>query len=385
MTLNNEFNKVKDDLFGMAKQLYDNPELGDQEYESMELFVDYLRSHDFLVETGISGRPTAFRAEISGKTDGPTVAFLAEYDALPGIGHACGHNLISNMAVGAGVILSKHLDNIGGKVIVLGTPAEETNGAKVPMSEQGMFDDIDVAMMVHPSGESEESGSTLAMDAIQFSFTGKASHAAASPELGINALDGVIQLFNGINALREHLQDDIRMHGVIVEGGEAANIVPEKAVAQFYFRAEKREDLDQVVEKVTNIANGAALMTGTSVDMSNYELSYDNMVTNQALSDTFTKNLKKVSTRTVHPPAGAMGSADMGNVSKVTAAIHPYVGMNEPGLTFHTTNFADKTITEDGREALTSAVLALAQTGYEIIEDKDLLQAIKTEFNKSKR
>src|SRR5699024_8898401 len=176
-----------------------------------------------------------------------------------------------------GIVLSKFIDSIGGRVIVFGTPAEETNGAKVPMSEQGIFTDVDVAMMVHPAGVSMESGASLAMDTIQFSFTGKASHAAAAPEEGINALDGVIQLFNGINALREHLPTDIRIHGIISEGGKAANIVPEKAVAQFYIRAEKREDLNEVVEKVKNIANGAASMTGATVDISNYELSYDNM------------------------------------------------------------------------------------------------------------
>src|SRR5699024_6385144 len=196
----------------------------------------------------------------------------------PNIGHGCGHNLIATMSVGAGIVLSKFIDSIGGRVIVFGTPAEETNGAKVPMSEQGIFTDVDVAMMVHPAGVSMESGSSLAMDAIQFAFHGKASHAAGAPEEGINALDGVIQLFNGINALREHLPTDVRMHGIISEGGQAANIVPEKAVAQFYFRAEKRDALNEVVKKVKNIAHGAALTTGTTVNISNYELSYDNMV-----------------------------------------------------------------------------------------------------------
>lgn len=380
MTFKEEFNQIKDDLFNMSQQLYDNPELGDEEYESMKLLVNYLRSHQFDVETRLVDRPTSFRAEFKGEKNGPTVAFLAEYDALPGIGHGCGHNLIATIAVGAGVVLSNRLQDIGGKVIVLGTPAEETNGAKVSMSEEGIFDDIDIAMMVHPSGESEESGASLAMDALQFSFTGKSAHAAAAPEQGINALDAVIQLFNGINALREHLPDDIRMHGVISEGGKAANIVPDKAVAQFYFRAEKREDLDEVVKKVTNIANGAALMTGATVDISNYELSYDNMMTNQVLSDTFTKNLKTVSSRPINPAAKAAGSADMGNVSQVVPSIHPYIGMNEPGLTFHTKAFADKTVTNDGREAITSAVLALAQTGYDVLTDKDLLAAIKDEF-----
>lgn len=381
MSVTSEFGHVKSELLEISNHLYENPELGDEEYESMKLLVNYLRSHNFEVETGIVGRPTAFRAEFKGNKPGPTIAYLAEYDALPGIGHGCGHNLIATISVGAGVVLSKQVQEIGGKVIVFGTPAEETNGAKVPMSEQGIFNDIDVAMMVHPADLSSESGVSLAMDAIQFSFTGKASHAAGSPEKGINALDGVIQLFNGINALREHLPTDVRIHGIITEGGEAANIVPEKAVAQFYVRAEKREDLDEVVEKVKNIANGAASMTGATVDISNYELSYDNMVTNKSLSNTFTKNLRAYSKLPVQPAKKAGGSADMGNVSRVVPSIHPYVGLNEPGLTLHTKAFANKTITEDGQEAIAQAVVALAQTGYDVISDQELLAEIKKEFS----
>ncbi|RLL43627.1 M20 family peptidase [Oceanobacillus piezotolerans] len=380
MNLAENFEETKDELIKISNHLYNNPELGDEEFESMKLLVAYLRSHHFEVETGIVDRPTAFRAEFSGDKPGPTVAFLAEYDALPGIGHGCGHNLIATMAVGAGVVLSKHIQEIGGKVVVLGTPAEETSGAKVPMAEQGTFDDIDVAMMVHPADVSSESGPMLAMDALQFDFTGKASHAAASPEEGINALDAVIQLFNGINALREHVPSDVRIHGIITEGGQAANIVPEKAVAQFYIRANERNVVDEVVKKVRNIAEGAALMTGASVAISNYELSYDNMVNNKALSDIFTKNLKSYSPHPVYPPVPATGSADMGNVSQVVPAIHPYVGLNEPGLVFHTKEFADKTITKDGETAIADAVLALAQTGYDIITDHDLLSTIKNEF-----
>ncbi len=384
MAIQENFNQIKDDLMDMSQQLFDNPELGDEEYESSKLLVDYLRSHDFTVEAGLVDRPTSFKAEFTGEKDGPTIAFLAEYDALPRIGHGCGHNLIATIAVGAGVILSKQLKDIGGKIVVLGTPAEETNGAKVPMSKQGVFDDIDVAMMVHPAGDSEKSGASLAMDAIQFDFHGKTSHAAASPEKGINALDGVIQFFNGINALREHVPEDIRMHGIITNGGEAANIVPDHATAQFYFRAKKREVLDQVVEKVKRVADGVASITGTTVELSNYELGYDNMVTNEALSDAFTKNLQDVSVYPILPAAGATGSTDMGDVSQVVPAIHPYIGLNNSDLIHHTIEFADQTVTKDGCEALESAILALAQTGYDLIDDDVLFETVQKEFNEDK-
>lgn len=373
--------KIEKQLVDMSNHLYENPELGDEEYESMKLLVDYLESHQFEVKTGIVNRPTAFKAVFKSEKPGPTIAYLAEYDALPGIGHGCGHNMIGTMSVGAGVLLSKVVQETGGTVVVLGTPAEETNGAKVPMSEQGIFNDIDVAMILHPSDQSYESGDSLAMDAIQFAYTGKSSHAAASPEEGINALDSVIQLFNGINALREHVTTDVRIHGVISEGGQAANIVPDRAVAQFYIRAAEREGLNSVVDKVTRIAEGAALMTGATLEVSNYELSYDNMITNKALSQAFSNNLSSVCDQPIIPAKLDYGSIDMGNVSQVVPAIHPYIGLHKKGIVAHTTEFAEQTVTEEGHHALIKGALALAQTGYDVITDHQLLEKIKTEFN----
>ncbi|MFL6554903.1 MAG: M20 family metallopeptidase, partial [Bacillus sp. (in: firmicutes)] len=263
--LKNYLETIQNKLWEISDSLYHNPELGDQEFVSMQRLVDFLEENKFAVEKGIVGRPTAFKAVYDSKKEGPTIAYLSEYDALPEVGHGCGHNLIGTMSAGAGVLLSKIVDEIGGRVVVLGTPAEETNGAKVPMAEQGIFDDIDAAMILHPADESYESGESLAMDAIQFDFRGRTSHAAASPEKGINALDAVIQLFNGINALRQHVTSDVRIHGIIKEGGVAANIVPDKAVAQFYVRAKDRSYLNEVVQKVISIAKGASSMTGAEV------------------------------------------------------------------------------------------------------------------------
>lgn len=382
--LNNELDKIISNLWDMSDHLYANPELGDQEYESMKLLTDFLAKHHFTVENNVAGRPTAFKAEFDSGKPGPRIAYLAEYDALPGVGHGCGHNLIGTMSTGAGVTLSKLVNKIGGSIVVFGTPAEETNGAKVPMSEQGTFHNIDVAMMVHPGDESYESGDSLAMDAVQFSYSGKASHAAAAPEEGINALDSVIQLFNGINALRQHVTPDVRIHGIISEGGQAANVVPDKATAQFYIRAKDRSYLNEVVDKVKQIAVSAASMTGALLEISNYELSYDNMITNHTLSDTFTANLRNVSHHPVHKAKGSYGSIDMGNVSHVVPAIHPYIGLNKPGLVAHTKEFADQTITEDGHQTLRNGALALAATGYDILTDESLLKAIKEEFKQTR-
>ncbi|WP_077622262.1 M20 family metallopeptidase [Sediminibacillus massiliensis] len=381
--LQREVKNIEQKLWDMSDHLYHNPELGDEEYKSMKLLTDFLEAHRFKVETGIVERPTAFKAVYDSNLEGPTIAYLAEYDALPGVGHGCGHNLIGTMGTGAGVLLSKVVDEIGGRVVVLGTPAEETNGAKVPMAEQGVFKDIDAAMILHPADESYESGESLAMDAIQFEYQGRTSHAAASPEEGINALDSVIQLYNGINALRQHVTSDVRIHGVITEGGVAANVVPDRAVAQFYVRAKDRGYLNQVVQKVKNIARGAADMTGAEVKISNYELSYDDMVTNKTLSKLFTDNLLAAGIQKIHKAKDSYGSIDMGNVSKVVPAIHPYIGLDSPGLVAHTKEFADTTITDNSHTVLSKGVLALATTGYDLITNKQLLEMMKKEFEQN--
>lgn len=378
--LRHHLSQIESKLWEMSDYLYHHPELGDQEYQSMKLLTDFLTSHGFAVEKGIVGRPTAFKAVYDSGKPGPAVAFLCEYDALPGVGHGCGHNMIGTMSAGAGVLLSKIIGETGGRVVVLGTPAEETNGAKVAMAEQGIFNGIDAAMIVHPADESYESGESLAMDAIQFDFRGKSAHAASNPEDGINALDAAIQLFNGVNALRQHVTSDVRIHGIIKEGGIAANIVPDKAVAQFYVRAKARAVLNEVVEKVKRIAQGAAIMTGAAVQISNYELSYDNMITNKTLSNMFTENLLQTKVKKVNPPKTSYGSIDMGNVSHVVPAIHPYIGLDAPGLVAHTKAFADMTITDNAHQILSSGALALAMTGFDLLKNGEFLEKVKGEF-----
>ncbi|WP_040981998.1 M20 family metallopeptidase [Oceanobacillus jeddahense] len=376
--------EIQQELWDISKKMYDNPELGDEEFESMKLLTNLLKAHHFQVETNIVDRPTAFQAEYDSGKPGPVIAYLAEYDALPEIGHGCGHNLIGTMSTGAGIALSKIVDQTGGKIIVFGTPAEETNGAKVPMSKEGIFDEIDVAMLLHPEGVSRESGASLANDALQFKYIGKAAHAAASPEEGINALDSIIQLFNGINALREHLPSEVRIHGIISNGGEAANIVPDLAVAQFYIRAESRNILDETKDKVIQIAEGAALMTGAALEISAYEIGYNNMITNQPLSDIFTKNLKMITNETVYPAQLLKGSMDMGDVSRVVPAIHPSIGIGDPSLVLHTKAFASQTVSATGKRALLDGALALACTGYDVLSDPALLEKIRAEFEDKK-
>ncbi|MER2061247.1 MAG: M20 family metallopeptidase [Niallia sp.] len=365
----------------------ENPELGHEEFKACKILTDTLKEHDFHVEIGICDLPTAFKATYDSGKEGPVIGYMAEYDALPELGHACGHNLIGTMGIAAGIGLSKVLAETGGKVIVYGTPAEETKGGKVTMAEAGLFEELDVAMMVHPLDNYMKSGDSLAMDAIQFEFFGKSAHAAASPHLGINALDAVLHTFNSINALRQHIKPDARIHGVITEGGKAANIVPDYAVAQFYVRAGKREDVNILVEKVKKCAEGAALQTGATVKSSFYEFSYDDMITNKALSNVFTSQLVSLGVEEVeiHEQRDGSGSLDMGNVSQVVPSIHPYVKICNEAYACHTHEFREAAMSDQGRDAMMLGAKSMALTGLEILTNKELLATIKEEFLKNKQ
>jgi amidohydrolase len=278
--------------------------------------------------------------------------------------------MIGVMSAGAGVLLSKVVAEVGGKVYVFGTPAEETNGAKVAMSDAGLFDQMDAVMMVHPAPVTEESGSSLAMDALQFDYFGQTAHAAGDPERGVNALNAVIQLYNGIDALRQHVTSDVRMHGIITNGGVAANIVPERATAQFYIRAATKERLAIVREKVLKIAQGAALMTGASLEVSNYELSYDNLKSNQVLSQTFSNHLRDLGITEINQANNSSGSVDIGNVSNIAPSIHPYISISKQPLTVHTKEFAQATTSDFAHEQMILAILALTYTGYDVLSEK---------------
>lgn len=361
--------EIHKELCEISDFIYHNPELGNEEYKAVEKLTSFLQEHNFEIETEFLGIKTGFRATYDSNKEGPIIGYLCEYDALPEIGHGCGHNMIGAMSAGAGIILSKVLNEIGGKIIVYGTPAEETNGAKVIFAEQGVFDELDVAMMVHPSDKTIESGTSMALYPLQFTYTGKTAHAASCPQDGINALNSVIQLFNGIDALRQHVTPDVRMHGIITNGGVAANIVPDKAVAQFYFRASTKEILDDVLVKVKNIAQGAALMTGSTLEMTRYELPNDNLKTNKNLSEAFSENLRTLGIKDICE-AKDTGSSDIGNVSHKTPTIHPYIGISNCSVTGHSINMADATITPFAHERLLTGTLALAYTGYDVLIKK---------------
>ncbi|MDF2655995.1 MAG: amidohydrolase [Bacillota bacterium] len=369
-----------DEFFQLSSWLYEHPELGEEEYQAAELLSDFFASEGFAVERGIYGFETAFRATAGGRKAGAHIAFFCEYDALPQIGHGCGHNLISAMSAGAAVGLKEELEEIGGTITVFGTPAEETNGIKGILAEKGAFEGVTAAMMAHPNVITEESGTSLALTALKFEFFGKAAHAAAMPEKGINALDAVILLFNGVNALRQHVPSDVRIHGIITDGGVAPNIVPDYAAAKFYLRSKDKETLASVIEKVKRCAEGAEAMSGASCKISRFENAYDNLRTNQTLSNLFTANLKALGETEVHGASDGIGSIDIGNVSHVVPVIHPWIGMGNGELVIHTKEFAECTITEQGKETLLKGACALAMTAYDVITSEAAQSKIQEEF-----
>lgn len=383
--LSKKYDGIFKDLKELNEYIYNNPELGRKEFKACEAHKNILKKYGFKVTDNYIGIETAYLAEYSSEKDGPKIAYLAEYDALPEVGHGCGHNVLGTTSVGAGILLKDFIDEFGGTVFIYGTPAEETFGAKVDMAEAGCFDNIDAAMVSHPTGKSHErSGTSQAMEALQFTFKGKTAHAAGDPYNGINALDGVIQFFNSVNALRQQTKDSARIHGIISNGGEAANIIPDLAVANFYVREATTKEMMKLSERVKNCAKGAALATGTELEIENYEYTFKHLVTNETLSDAYVKNLNLQGVENV-PVSEPSGSSDCGDVSHHCPTIHSYFPISKCELTGHSIEFAKASISEEAYKGMKEAVLALTMTGKDILSDKELLKKIKDEFVKAKK
>ncbi len=358
---------LKGDIIEISDRIHKNPELGFEEYKACAWLTAMLSEHGFEVEKGVAGLDTAFRATFTGTKEYPKIALLAEYDALPEIGHACGHNIIAASSVGAAIALSKL--SLPGTIVVLGTPAEEGGGGKVTMVEQGIFKDIEAAMMIHPADKNLVWKGSLATKKIIMKFKGKLAHAAANPQKGINALDAVIQTFNNINALRQHLTEDIRIHGIITHGGIRPNIVPDYAEAHFYVRALDDNYLLEMLEKVKNCARGAALGQGAKVDFE-VERGYKSRKLHHTLVEAFRSNLMALGVTPDAPPEyGGMGSSDIGDVSHVVPAIHPYISITEGELASHSHEFAEAACSEKGHQGLLVGAKALAMTAIDLFID----------------
>lgn len=366
----------------MTDYIFDNPELGKMEFKAQKYLTDELRSNGFSVVTGVGSIDTAFRAEFDLQKPGPVVAFIAEYDALPQMGHACHHHIIASSSVNTAIALSRLKENLCGKIVVMGTPAEEGMGAKGAMSRNGAFKGLDVGLMFHGGSKNSTSLIVLAMDGFEFTYKGKAAHAAAAPHEGVNALDAVILLFTSINALRQQLKQDVRIHGIINKGGDAVNIIPETAAAQFYIRARKRKYLNVVIEKVKNCARGAALQTGAELEITVFDDPCNDLLKNNILIAEYERNFISLGGEIDGEPF-LLGSSDIGSLSYEMPVIHPMVKTAGDGLALHTEEFLKYGKTDIAYEGMMLGMKSMALTGARILLEPEFLIAVKEEFKAS--
>ncbi len=389
-----ESEKIFPELKKLKDEIGENPELGSEEEKSSKLLVDCLKSHGFEVEYPFFGMHTAFKGIYKGAKPGPTIAILAEYDALPGVGHGCGHNIIGTSGIGAGIAVSKLMDELPGEIWVIGTPAEEGHGpyggSKVRMANNGVFDGVDVSYMVHPTtGLSEAQGNFLAVSGVTIEFKGKTAHAANDAHSGANALNAAMITYMSIHANRQQLRRDANpvVHGIITEGGLASNIIPDRAVLRFGVRSSVDTYVPELLEMVKNSAKGAAIATGCEVEFttstglkSNIPLRrLEKLITD--IWDEMGHPYKDPVEVAIKPPGG---STDFADVSHVVPGIHPMIGIAQSEIPMHSVQFAECSMTPEGDAGLMTGVKTLALATVEILSDPELLAEIKAEFEEKR-
>jgi len=370
-------------LSELSLKIHSSPEPGFQEVKAARWLTHYLKENGFSIEQGICELPTAFRGSYGqGK---PAIAVLAEYDALPNLGHACGHNLIAACAVGAGIASKPAIDQCGGSILVIGTPAEELYGGKAIMADRGAFNNLDIAMMVHPGAHDTATTQSLACVALEVEFFGKAAHAAARPEAGINALEAMLQSFTAINSLRQHIKDKARIHGIITDGGEAANIVPAHSAGTFLVRAEDDTYLDELKQRVINCFIGAATASGARLEYKWGDIHYAPLRNNLSLAQLFSQNMQSLGRKVkLSDPDKTFGSTDMGNVSQLVPSIHPSVAIAPMEVVTHSPQFASAAASEAGIHGLLDAAKALSMTVVDLVANPELVDKVKEEFRQNK-
>src|SRR5574337_922083 len=374
--------QLSNELITTSHFLHQHPELAYEERESVQHLISLLKAHGFEIIEGVGGLPTAFVASVGVDHPSATIAFLAEYDALPSLGHACGHNLIATSSIGAALALQPSLAALGGRVLVIGCPAEEKGGGKIALVKAGLFANVDAALLVHPSNRTELFKDALAMLPLRVEFFGKASHAAAAPHLGINALDAVVLAFTNLNALRQQLRQDARIHGIITDGGRAPNIIPDYAAARFCIRALDLEYLHDLHHRVLACIEAAAQATGTAVTIQAEGEEYHPMKCNRTLGALFQANLETLGERVEHTPEDQdLGSTDVGNVSQVVPTLHPTIALTDrPEVVCHSVAFAEASGGPAGDRAMILAAKALAMTAMDLFTDPARLRQVREEF-----
>lgn len=373
-------------LEDVAADLHAHPEIRFTEVHAAARLTAELEEAGFAVERGFAGLETAFvgRWSTTDDPDAPRIAIFCEYDALEGIGHACGHNLIAAMGLGAGLLAKDALtaDPAPAHLVVIGSPGEEGAAGKVPMIDAGVLDGVDAAIMAHPGGADVAGGTSLSRVALDIAFTGRASHAAASPESGINALDAATLSLTAIGLLRQQMTTDVRIHGIVTDGGQAPNIIPERAALRVFVRAASRGHLlDDVVPRVRACFEGAALATGCEVTISENTPPYFSMKSNPTLVELARTEMEALG-RTVGPDEAMSGSTDMGNVSHVVPAIHPNIKL-EAGIDPHTREFAAAAAGPEARSVIADGARLLAGVALRAIREPDVLARARREFDET--
>lgn len=367
-------------LRGISHELYAHPELAYEEFHASRILADAIEAGGLTVERGAHGLETAFRATAG--SAGTHFVICAEYDALPEIGHACGHNIIAASALGAGLALASVADDLGFKVTILGTPAEEGGGGKIDLIEAGAFEGVDAALMVHPGPVEICDLPTLAWSHVEVTFHGKESHASAAPHRGLNALDAMTISYTAIGALRQHIQSTERIHGIFTHGGDAPNIVPKMARARYYIRARTFEELDQLKQRVFRCFEAGALATGCSVEITPKGHDYDTVAMNPTMGELYEANLVGLG-RSSLPRAmleATAGSTDMGNVSRIVPSIHPLMAIDSLPAVNHQAEFAAATVTPSGDKAIVDAATAMAQTVVDLVTTPGAMNKVAEEF-----
>lgn len=361
----------------LCLDIHGNPETGLKEQHASTWLADYLERNGFKLEKGTGGLNTAFRASYG--CGRPAIALLAEYDALPEIGHACGHNLIAAAAAGAAVGSVPAVDAYGGRVMVIGTPSEEFHSGKELLLRHGVFEGIDMAMMIHPGNRDVTTINTLACITLSAEFRGQEAHASANPEEGINALEAMLLSFNAVNSLRQHIPGSARIHGIITNGGRAANIVPGYSSAMFMVRAADSGYLEILKEKVADCFKGAARATGALLDYTWAEVSCQPMLNNTYLAEIFNRNMAAAG-RQMETGPGNFASTDMGNVSHFIPSIHPVISIAPEGVPLHSTGFLYAAASEKGLKGMLDSAIAMAFTVSDVLSQPEMLATIKKEF-----
>lgn len=368
-------------LFDISARMHAEVELAFEEAKAQAWQCAALSNAGFAVEEGLGSLKTAFRATVKSGKPGPRIAFLCEYDGLPVYGQSCGHNVVAAAGVGAAIGLAKVIDRIGGEVVALGTPGEEGGGGKNILHREGFFDGIDAMMLIYPGMDNIAHSRTLGATRVQFAYFGKAAHAAARPELGINALDAMLLAFNGINALRQQLPSEVRVHAIITKGGTLPQVVPDHTTGVLTVRANDPATLERVIPRIDACLTGAALMTGARLERTWRENPGRALLSNAAIAKSFERNLQELGrpTRPRDELSGAW-SGDTGNVSWFVPTIQPQMAMTGRDVPPHSHEFHAASIGPAAEACILDSAKAMAMTAIDLISDKELLAAAKAEF-----